>query len=524
MHGTSPARQRLTPRKPEHPSPRTSEGVAQPTPAAAPSPGAALQHPGSDAMSGRRVLALAAAVTTVWALLAAAAWGVGPLFLVRPPITRRGAGFHEFKGTDCTHALAQGAWTDAFQSVSCTNDTRSEFATCGDTPQRHWRFAGEAQRCGARRLAAADARQLLAGQRLVFAGDSIARNLYGAALRLLGQPGQDIVVGHADFQHELEGGISLQFFWAPYPQNLTAVLGQLAAEGARNGEQQQQPHQQQQQQRRAAEAAAAAAGEEAADAAAEAQLQAEVDKELGQQVQERQGGAVVGGREQAAGSAEQQQLAAEQQAEEQQQHEEGAIGPRRRRRLLATEQQQQPEQQEQQAEQQRRRRPPSLAVLSTTLWHLLHFTEAADFQAQLGQLRAAVEGLAPAATGQGGGGSGTAGPRLVLASGTETFPNKMKTAEKQRTMTAANLDAYNRAIEQSGLLAPSGPFSLLDLFPLTRSCGEECSTDGVHSLPVVYDAALQLLLNIGAAEGQAAAQQQTRRALRRALLREWWPA
>lgn len=46
------------------------------------------------------------------------------------------------------------------------------------------------------------------------------------------------------------------------------------------------------------------------------------------------------------------------------------------------------------------------------------------------------------------------------------------------------------------MLAPGGPYALLDLFPLTRQCGEECSTDGIHSVPAVYDAALQLLLNI----------------------------
>lgn len=52
---------------------------------------------------------------------------------------------------------------------------------------------------------------------------------------------------------------------------------------------------------------------------------------------------------------------------------------------------------------------------------------------------------------------------------------------------------------QVGLLAPAGPFSLLDLFPLTQQCGEECTIDGIHSVPEVYDAALQLLLNIAAA-------------------------
>ena len=59
---------------------------------------------------------------------------------------------------------------------------------------------------------------------------------------------------------------------------------------------------------------------------------------------------------------------------------------------------------------------------------------------------------------------------------------------------------------QVGLLAPAGPFSLLDLFPLTQRCGEECSTDGVHSRPEVYDAALQLLLGVYAAGPERSAE------------------
>lgn len=59
---------------------------------------------------------------------------------------------------------------------------------------------------------------------------------------------------------------------------------------------------------------------------------------------------------------------------------------------------------------------------------------------------------------------------------------------------------------QVGLLEPAGPLSLLDLFPLTQRCGEECSTDGVHSTPEVYDAALQVLINVYAAGPQRSAE------------------
>lgn len=72
----------------------------------------------------------------------------------------------------------------------CTNETAAEWATCADTPRRHWHFGAAAAACGARRYSAADARALLAGRRLVFAGDSISRHLYGATLRLLGEPGE----------------------------------------------------------------------------------------------------------------------------------------------------------------------------------------------------------------------------------------------------------------------------------------------------------------------------------------------
>ncbi len=331
---------------------------------------------------------------------------------------------------------------------------------------------------------------------------SPARSSLQAPLFALPPPaGQDIVVGHADFQHELQGGISLHFFWAPYPQNLTAVLGQLATEAARaraaaQGQGEEGEPQQQEQQRdeagaggkAAAEAAGEAAGEaeeqreaSATDPAAEAQMPAGAEGEPEQRkAQEEQGAAgMPGGSEAADGPVEQQ--AGQPQTEEQQLQggEEGVTRRQGRRSLRAAAsdpavqaaavQAEAGQQKAEEEEEQRQQRPPSLAVLSTTLWHLLHFTEASDFEAQLGQLRAAAEGLGPAGSvGQGGTAEGSAAPRLVLASGTETFPNRMKTAEKQRNMTPANLDAYNKAMEQAGhrfvwvvycLLPPAHPLA-----------------------------------------------------------------
>lgn len=260
-------------------------------------------------------------------------------------------------------------------------------------------------------------------------------------------------MGHADFEHQLEGGITLRFYWAPYTGNLTGVLGRLQA-------------------------------------AAEQRATEEVWRvaEAGGAHQAAQG---LEGRRRLAG--------AQQQGQQQRQQ-------RRRGNAVAPAAAQQ--------------RQPAAVVLSTTLWHLLHVTAADDFTQQLGGLNlAAAEYSAAAAAAAkrlpedisapaGGDGSddSTAAPsalaaslarwgvRLVLASGPELFTNRMKTEAKKAAMTAAHLDAYNAAVQGAGLLAPAGPFTLLDVAPLTRQCGEECSVDGIHSHPAVYDAALQLLL------------------------------
>ncbi|PSC69208.1 hypothetical protein C2E20_7231 [Micractinium conductrix] len=463
---------------------------AAPSPSAHPPTGAG----GETGVPWQRIFLLVAAVASVAALLGAAALGAGPLFLVRPPITRRAAGFFELPTTSCVMAVAQGNWTDSFQHVPCSEATAAEWGTCADAPQRHWRFSPEARRCGAARRTAAEARAALAGQRLVFAGDSVARHLYGATLRLLGEPGQGIVVGHADFQHELEGGIVLQFFWAPFPSNLTALLESGRLEGG---------------------AAAAAASRGAAEGDADEQQEAAEQLEGDQQEGEQQDG-------------EQREQQQEQQREDEEQAQDvDALKPVEED--SSTQGEEGDEEEEEEGARRRLRRAaarrggkrrrlaegaldtaaagatapkaasqqPALVLLSSMLWHLLHVTDPADFQARLAALRDAAAGYAARQQQERRGKRGSAGgPRMVVTSGTEMFPNRMKTAQKQSNMTPANLDAYNKAVVEAGMPAENSPLSVLDLFPLTRACGEECSPDGVHSAPEVYDVALQLLLNL----------------------------
>ncbi|KAI3431801.1 hypothetical protein D9Q98_010554 [Chlorella vulgaris] len=454
-----------------------------PAESAGTSEAATSQRDTQDAGTSCRRALTAAAVLTLLSLLATSTVTSRPLLLVRPPITRRVSGFFQFEGGDCPHLLAQGSWTDQFRTVRCEEATQQQYATCGDTPQRHWRFSKEAAACGAQRLTRTTAGKQLAGQRLVFAGDSIARNLYAAMLRLLGDPAQSIVVGHADFQHELEGSIMLQFYWAPYPANLTALLTrQLALEGK----------------------VAAAGGAAAAGTAGISEQDVEQDKEEQQAVQEQEEQEEETIKKEQGEKGEQQQQAEQEEdqevnGEEQQQQKEPekeedgvekeATATRKRRRL-----------QDQKDPAAQPKQQPSLVLLSSTLWHMLHIKSADDFAAQLKKLAAACGAYVDAASAAQG---AAAAPHLLLASSTETFPNRMRTEVKQQRMTPSNVDSYNQALAQAGVLAPAGPLHLLDLFPLTQHCGEECSTDGVHSLPEVYDAALQLMLNVAAAGNKA---------------------
>jgi flagellar biosynthesis GTPase FlhF len=232
-------------------------------------------------------------------------------------------------------------------------------------------------------------------------------------------------VGHADFQHELEGGIMLQFFWAPYPANLTALLTrQLLLEGK----------------------AAAAGGAAAAGTAGVGDEDAKLEKEEQQVEQQKEQEEETIRKEQGEKGEQQQQAEQEEDQEangqepQQQQKEpekkEQATATRKRRRLQGLKDPAaQPEQQ------------PSLVLLSSTLWHMLHIRSADDFAAQLKKLAAACGAYVDAASAAQG---AAAAPRLLLASSTETFPNRMRTEVKQQRMTPFNVDSYNQALAQVG--------------------------------------------------------------------------
>lgn len=50
----------------------------------------------------------------------------------------------------------------------------------------------------------------------------------------------------------------------------------------------------------------------------------------------------------------------------------------------------------------------------------------------------------------------------------EVYPPKLKTEEKRLHLTLENVDLYNRAIQDAGLLVPDGALYLVDMHHLTQ--------------------------------------------------------
>ena len=128
---------------------------------------------------------------------------------------------------------------------------------------------------------------------------------------------------------------------------------------------------------------------------------------------------------------------------------------------------------------------PDAFVLSAGLWHMLHTTDVQLFRHDLAQLRdAAASFLAKAVQVRaacvlckcppdpclmpGTRGVVMQAPPVSYFSISEVYPPKLKTEDKREHLTPARVDAYNRAIANSAILSPDGPFHLIDIHGLTQ--------------------------------------------------------
>ncbi|CAJ1970895.1 unnamed protein product [Sphenostylis stenocarpa] len=153
------------------------------------------------------------------------------------------------------------------------------------------------------------------------------------------------------------------------------------------------------------------------------------------------------------------------------------------------------------AEFKRNRVYPDLLVMSSGLWHMLHFTNASDYGTSLGVLRSLVTSLLPVSSeidNDEGVASSVAirSPHLFWL-GMPTLVNSMlNTKEKREKMNDLVWGEYEREIKGSGMLRQfGGPLQLLDIGSLSWNCGIRCTDDGMHYHGVVYEAGVHIMLN-----------------------------
>ncbi|KAE8709302.1 expansin-A13-like [Hibiscus syriacus] len=148
-----------------------------------------------------------------------------------------------------------------------------------------------------------------------------------------------------------------------------------------------------------------------------------------------------------------------------------------------------------------KRNYPDVMVMGAGLWHLLHVTNASDYDLALRVLKSSVMSLLPFSPELGMNGPLTGSvsvksPHLFWLGMPMLINGMLNTQEKRAKMSDAMWHAYDRALGDSRLLHQTGgPLVLLDIQSLTWNCGPRCTSDGMHYDAVIYEAAVQIMLN-----------------------------
>ncbi|XWS46464.1 hypothetical protein CRYUN_Cryun14cG0069300 [Craigia yunnanensis] len=144
---------------------------------------------------------------------------------------------------------------------------------------------------------------------------------------------------------------------------------------------------------------------------------------------------------------------------------------------------------------------PDVMVMGAGLWHMLHVTNASDYDFALRMLKSSVVSLLPFSPEFGMNGPLTGSvsiksPHLFWLGMPMLINGMLNTEEKREKMSDAMWHAYDRALGDSKLLRQTGgPLVLLDIQSLTWNCGPRCTSDGMHYDGAIYEAAVQIMLN-----------------------------
>lgn len=128
---------------------------------------------------------------------------------------------------------------------------------------------------------------------------------------------------------------------------------------------------------------------------------------------------------------------------------------------------------------------PDVLVMGTALWHMLHVGVPQDYGNKLSNLANALSRLES---------QNRHAVDMFWFSVTRIEPSKLRTEEKRRQMTVANVAKYNHQIIVSDILN-AAEVHVVDMHALTGSCGQSCTADGVHFSNATYNVAIQVVLN-----------------------------
>ncbi|KAB2096334.1 hypothetical protein ERO13_A01G100900v2 [Gossypium hirsutum] len=134
---------------------------------------------------------------------------------------------------------------------------------------------------------------------------------------------------------------------------------------------------------------------------------------------------------------------------------------------------------------------PDVMVMGAGLWHMLHVNNASNYDFALRMLKSSVVSLLPLTAS-----ASIKSPHLFWLGMPMLINGMLNTQEKREKMSDRIWHAYDRALGDSRLLRQTGgPLVLLDIQSLTWNCGPRCTSDGMHYDLVIYEAAVQVMLN-----------------------------
>lgn len=132
---------------------------------------------------------------------------------------------------------------------------------------------------------------------------------------------------------------------------------------------------------------------------------------------------------------------------------------------------------------------PDLIVLSSSLWHVLHDDSVSTYKSAMKTLGARVRAMTAMK------------PNVVFAwlDAPKIVADALVAEDKRAKFTDKNFEQFFKVRDDqksTALVAPAGPAIRVRATDITAACGVDCTADGVHYEPVVYDALAQIIVNI----------------------------